>query len=330
MSVQNKIKFFEEKISNSKLQQLPYFIITAGATGSGKTQLITETMKHLGIEREKLVKILIDDLVENDDIYKLKIIEIYKGIKEECAKNVNEDPNCEELKYNNPSPELYKKFNDAYFETRYAKRCEPQKCKSNCNNLLSFNEINDQNLKNAIKENTHIVFEYTGSYIPHWLLNPSWITEKYNVVIAYSLVTLDNLVQRNKSRAYKAMREFQTDHNNPAPRLPDVSKENFKKIVSNIYDILINLYDLCIVNYDKNKEDCGQKKIDQLLIFDNNGSSMKSIYNSKEEKEKLDINNFKKLIDPYFGLSSESSSKKKYLKYKNKYLNLKNSIYYNK
>ena len=320
--IQDRIKLF-----TGSQQQLPYFIITAGATGSGKTQLITETMKHLGIEREQFVKILIDDLVENDDKYKLKIIEIYKSIKEECDKDVNKDSKCEEFKYNNPNPELYKKFSDAYFETRNAIRCEPQKCQSNCNNLLSFNQLNDQNLKNAVKENKHIVFEFTGSYIPDWLLNPSWITEKYNVVIAYSLVTLDNLVQRNKSRAYKAMKEFQTDHNKPAPRLPDVSKEKFKLIVSNIYDVLINLYDLCIVNYDNNKEKCGQKKINQLLIFDNNGSSMKSIYNSTKVPI-LKIDEFKKLIDQSFGLLSESSSKEKYLKYKNKYLSLKNSIYY--
>lgn len=306
------------------LIKLPYFIITAGATGSGKTQLITETMTHLGIEKEKFVKILIDDLIENDENYKVKIIDIYKSIKEECEKDVK----CEESKYNNPNPELYKKFSDAYFETRNTIRCEPQKHQSNCNNLLSFNQLNDQNLKNAVKENKHVVFEFTGSYIPEWLLDPSWITDNYNIVVAYSLVTLQNLVQRNKSRAYSAMIKFQQNHNDPAPRLPDVSEKKFKLVVSNIYNVLINLYNSCIINYDKNIEKCGRKKINQLLIFDNNGSSMKLLYNSTESN--LDINKFKELIDPYFGLADddESSNKQKYLKYKNKYLSLKNSIYY--
>ena len=315
-------------MENMDSTKSPYFIVTAGATGSGKTLLITETMKYLGIDEENFVKILIDDLVENDDKYKSKIIEIYESIKEECEKNVIKNSNCEELEYNNPNPELYKKFSDAYFETRNTlSEYVRSDCRTNCNIKLSFNDLNDQNLKNAVRENKHIVFEFTGSYIPDWLLNPSWITEKYNVVFTYSLVTLDNLVQRNKSRAYKAMTEFQTDHNKPAPRLPDVSKENFKIIVSNIYSILIKLYDLCIVNYDTNKQICGEKKINQLLIFDNNGTSLKNIYNSKTSQI-FTIEDFKKLIDEPFGLSSENSDKKKYLKYKNKYLSLKNSIYY--
>jgi Ni2+-binding GTPase involved in maturation of urease and hydrogenase len=58
----------------------PYFIITSGATGSGKTKLITEVMKYLNIETKPFIKILVDDLVENDDKYKCKVSEIINSV----------------------------------------------------------------------------------------------------------------------------------------------------------------------------------------------------------------------------------------------------------
>ena len=54
---------------------MPYFIITAGATGAGKTSLIEKTMQHLGLH-EDYVTILIDDLVEQNAVYKKKMIGI--------------------------------------------------------------------------------------------------------------------------------------------------------------------------------------------------------------------------------------------------------------
>ena len=50
----------------------------------------------------------------------------------------------------------------------------------------------------AIKNNENVVFEFTGSYIPTWLFDPKYIPSNYKIVMAYSLVTLTNLKQRNK------------------------------------------------------------------------------------------------------------------------------------
>ena len=50
----------------------PYIIITLGPTGSGKTKLIKETISYLGV-KNNYVKILIDDLIENNNKYKEKI-----------------------------------------------------------------------------------------------------------------------------------------------------------------------------------------------------------------------------------------------------------------
>jgi hypothetical protein len=296
----------------------PYFIITAGATGSGKTKLVDETKKYLNIENVDMVTILVDNLVENDDKYKKKILEIINSIKTEC--NNNDD--CEKEKYTNPTDTLYKKFSDAYFTTR-----KEENCKSvNNTNKLSCDDLNDQNIKNAIKERKNIVFEFTGSYIPTWLLDSKWIADEYIIVITYSLVTLNNLVERNKSRAYKSVKDFYVDNNMTAPRLPNVSYDAFKPILINIYNILKELYNLCIIQYNKDK--CGEKKIDQLLIFDNNGTSLINIFDSKQKTFTMD--EFTNLIKKSFGLSSKECKdlvfENKYLKYKNKYLTLKNSL----
>ena len=126
----------------------PYFIITAGATGSGKTKLITEVMKYLNIETKPFIKLLVDDLVENDDKYKCKVTKIINSVLDECKKEVNctidDYTDCEQNKYNNPSEKLFKKFSDAYFTTRKEENCKPLEGMTNIDNLScqSYYSIN--------------------------------------------------------------------------------------------------------------------------------------------------------------------------------------------
>ena len=65
----------------------PYFIITAGATGSGKTGLINKTMEYLNISDQPYEKILVDDLIENDINYKNKVKKIIDYVSEYCVGN---------------------------------------------------------------------------------------------------------------------------------------------------------------------------------------------------------------------------------------------------
>jgi Ni2+-binding GTPase involved in maturation of urease and hydrogenase len=98
-----------------------YYIITAGPTGSGKTKLIDNTIKHLNLNSSNnnlYKKFLVDDLVENDQIYKDKISTIIKDIETECKNDYTNSTECEKEKYINPDENLIKKFNDAYFEVR--------------------------------------------------------------------------------------------------------------------------------------------------------------------------------------------------------------------
>jgi hypothetical protein len=273
------------------MSEKPTFIITAGPTGSGKSSLITETKKSIGKSNIEFTKILIDDLVENNDFYKTQVTQI---IKTKCE---NPDDTCLQTTFDNPTPELFKQFSNAYFETRSATN-DNSHCIKDDNSKINCNELNDTRLKDSLTAKKNIVLETTGQYIPAWVLNTeNWISEDYEVVFSYSLVNIDNLVNRNKSRAFNSVKEFVTNPANPAPRLPDVSKEVFIQNVKRMRENLIDLYNSCIkVTLDEKK--CGNKKINRLLIFDNN-EQMKQIFDSNTTN--LDEEAFNKIIDGAIG-----------------------------
>jgi hypothetical protein len=272
-----------------------YFIITAGATGSGKTGLIFETAKQLGLELNdgNYAKILVDDLVETDPKYKAKIDEILMKIKQECGQNAKL---CEKTKLENPTQELLKEFGSAYFDTRQAKGCGLEVADPK---VGSCDEENDANLKNATDNRKHVIFEFTGGYIPTWLLNEQYIPQGYTIVLSYTFVNIDELIKRNTSRAYSAVEEYERAVKTPelrAPRLPDISKENFTKVLNTIKTVLLDIYSSCIKSYAAEK--CGTKSIDRLLLFDNNGSTMNKIFDSNTDNR--DLTSFSALIDPFF------------------------------
>jgi energy-coupling factor transporter ATP-binding protein EcfA2 len=65
---------------------MDYFIITAGATGSGKTSLDNSRLRVLGLpEDSEYTKILIDDLVENSESYKTSVRKIIETVQK-CKK----------------------------------------------------------------------------------------------------------------------------------------------------------------------------------------------------------------------------------------------------
>jgi len=247
----------------------PYFIITSGATGAGKTQLIDSTVKHLGIETEPLTKILVDDLVENSPNYKKQIDIILTTLKESC-KDQNE--NCMKQKFDEPTKELFDNFGQAYFASRGKKGCRDD-------NNVSCDEVNDKKLKKAIIDKENIVFEFTGQYIPTWLLNldSEFLTKEtnYTIVFTYSLVELDKLTLRNKKRAYNSYINYIRDRSKSAFRLPKVSKDAFTPLLKTLNRILIDIY-TCVrmpnstFEYNKRTSSCPTRKIDRLLVFDNN------------------------------------------------------------
>ena len=238
----------------------PFLIITAGATGSGKTDLIKNTADYLGVDASSFHKTFIDDLIESDERY----VAATKDIVEEVDRNCESDVKCEENAYLNPTAELFKKFESAYYKSRDTKGC-------NGNADFSCGELLDRNLKDHFSKDDNVIFETTGERMPGgWILNSDFTPPHYTVVISYSLVDLNALVERNKMRGFSSVKKFKQHYSAPAPRLPDVSQERFIKVLNNTKNSLIDLYKSCI---QAHKAKCGHHKVDRLLIFDNNETS---------------------------------------------------------
>lgn len=284
----------------------PYLVITCGNTGSGKTRLMEETLRFLGISNEPYVKILIDDIVENNLIYKREVKKIISKIERYCReKRVHcLDEDCffcdEDWYYNNPPKFLYDDFKNAYFNARSRKNC------NGINPNWDCNELNDHYLMQAIFERKNIVFEFTGQYIPTWLLTSAKLTTPYNIVVSCSVVNMENLARRNKSRASLAVRKFKENENEPAPRLPDVSVKELKKNMKQYKNILNEMYTDCIESYSVEK--CGDRQINRLLVFDNNGRDLSLIFDSSLRGSRLDV------VNESFGPIQDSPRRKRYRK----------------
>ena len=290
----------------------PYIIVTLGPTGSGKSSLITKTIEQLNLD-SNYKKILIDDLIENNDKYKDFIKQIIIDVNNECReREIREGIKCDVKDYYlNPSQELLKKFNDAYYKVRTEK--------GYCDQIKSCDEINDEILHNAIKNNENIVFETTGTSIPKWLLSLPSIYEKYDIIFSYSIVDFNSLILRNTNRVIKSFMKFSRDpNNNPAPRLPDISKGKFGKIVSDIKNTLLLTYSDCVLNH--NQQICGNQKINRLLLFNNIEEDGKRdmILEFDSQGNNMSVADFKTLVERLFNLQMYM----KYIKYKTKYFNL--------
>jgi hypothetical protein len=312
-------------LSNNETQKaIPTLIITAGSTGSGKTKLIDKTTNYIGKEPGIFKQILIDDIVENNPYYKAEVLNIINKVCPPTS-GIEERKACLTEKFNTPTTELFDKFKKAYFATRTGENCvnpdkpdkpsgsgEQDEIKPDGDNKMICNQLNDTLLKKSFEKNENIVLETTGQYIPSWVLTNTeeekWVPGNYEVVFSYSLVNVNNLIKRNKSRALTSVLKFLEDQTNPAPRLPDVSKEAIETNVKKMIDNLITLYEVCINNTDTNTDTCGNKKIDQLLIFDNNDNNdeMKLIFDSKANK--VDTNEFIKIVNTALVVPNSTSS----------------------
>ena len=297
------------------MSEKPYIVVTLGPTGSGKSGLIKNIIEYLGLSKE-YVKILVDDIVENNQNYKDRILSIMEDVSQQCKseKYHCEDSTCDKCDsakyYLNPSDGLIAKFNAAYFDIRKSTKCDPY-------SKLTCDDINDKNLMEAILNRQNIVFEATGVSIPSWLLSAPYINDNYTIIFAYSIVTYDKLIERNIARTLQSITTFQQDvTKNPGPRLPELRHDIFKNIVQQTKEILIDLYNSCIRQHDIKK--CGTQKIDRLLLFDNNESIMTLVYDSVTPT--LSIHEFTVMVCKLFGIDcqGQKGGNKKHIKYHKK------------
>lgn len=240
--------------------QSPYLIIVAGPTGSGKQSLPQKVIDKLKLSSEYKA-ILIDDIVVHNPYYKREISKIINSI------NNNDFDN-----------EFIEKCNKIYYKARRLTNC-----KTGNNNNVSPNNTCDnvleRTLDNYIATGSNIVFETTGIDWPKWLLNKENIAaHNYNIIIAWSVVNFEELINRNKKRFKAKLSDFKKNNTIDAPRLPDIRRDVYQEKLNDIIQTFIN-------NNHPQKL-CDENKCIRLLIFDNNTYDIKLLYDSKNNKIK--------------------------------------------
>lgn len=285
-------------IRRGRANSRPIFLVTNGPTGAGKSQIPAKTCKHLGMEfdRDKWGFAVVDDIIENSDAYKEKVNEI---IRKACRGDL---ALCEPLraKLEDPDKEIIDKFFAAYGAGRYplGQHWLLSGDEEKTARAAEADTINDQLVADAAREQKHIVLEMTGSEWPTWLYEPdehgvtpasNFGIDDYDIIFAWSLADMCQVMGRNKSRAVEDMEEYLADQvNTGAPRLPDIRDNGvYNGNQDNIMEVLETLIrrchgnPLCPINTDEIcARGCGQKSrgeelavdrgnVDRIIIFNN-------------------------------------------------------------
>lgn len=188
----------------------------------------------------------------------------------------------------NPSKKLREFFEGIYHEYRHNRDCHTnEKINEKNKELKSCEAVNNENLRNAINNSRNIVLETTGEYAPNWLfdLYKNEI-EKYNVIFAWTIVEICELLIRNKSRARDMVKTFIKNENASTPRLPDIDPDTYRDKLKRIIKVFHEI--------NGNKCNDGVKKC-LCLVFDNNEKDSLVIYDSSKD----DNSKAKKAINGY-------------------------------
>lgn len=288
----------------------PFILITLGPTGSGKTMLVKEALQYVyggNVNQIPYQKFLIDDLVENDQVYKEMIDNILSNYidRNRCRSHDEKCVEYIETILDHLSEETLDKFQKAYYDVRTKQGCGKKGDveKESCDEKL------DRQLTKALVDGTNIIFETTGSSYPGWLIDKindacKHNKHKYNMIVAVSNVELENLIKRNKSRAVMSTTQFFTKENQPAPRLPKLSE--LSRRVEQIHRTVHEMIEKCVKNH------CTDRF--RLLQFDNNGHKMILIEDLYYKNNKNKSYQFK----PKTRKSKTKPKRKSYKSYKSK------------
>ena len=93
--------------------QNPYLLIVCGPTGSGKSSLPEKVQTERNLAPDNIEKILIDDIIENNQSYKDLIFGYLNQINQSERQEL----------FERPTPKMIKYFNKAYYDIRYQIEC---------------------------------------------------------------------------------------------------------------------------------------------------------------------------------------------------------------
>ena len=263
----------------------PFFIILAGPSGSGKSTLINKISNYLKndelLDKKNTVFISVDDLIEKNPYFKKEVNNYFKKQFKSKKKDI-----YNEFLY--PSKKTIDFFNKTYWNARkntdcitgnnlnFKNKTKQEKNYKPCSHIIS------NNILIALKNKNNIVFETTGLTFPFWIFKkyPNDLIN-YKLIIAWSIVDICDLYDRNKFRTINNTKLFIETLTDNAPRLPDIRKKNYKR---NLIDI-INTYNELVKYY-------GNRTLSRLrlLLFDNRTKTTKNLYDSYINSDKTGYN----------------------------------------
>lgn len=263
----------------------PYLLIVAGPTASGKGSLPDKVIEDLQLGGAINVKLLIDDYVEQNPYYKDKVTNFIKSKQNSGMTN----DKIKEL-FLSPTDELIETFKQYYFTGRDSTNCDTGI--QNDNNPESGNCYNklEADFITALNERKNIIFETTGMNSPSWIFDEyrsKLDSGNYNIIMAWTIVEVCELLKRNKSRMIEALDNYFKGEGS-TPRMTDTTPESYIIGVNKIITTFLE------INRDNNKNKFYEGKNVRLLLYDNNERPSKLIYDNedKEKNNHLKIHNY--------------------------------------
>lgn len=272
----------------------PTLIITCGPTASGKSKLPMKVKKYLKL-KGGFQSFLIDDLVEKNPHFIEKIKEFIQ-----TQKNKSKTKKQIVDMFLNPSEKTIKTFNYYYTSAR-----KTTNCKTGADLHYDWGNscdiLNELSLTCGFNSGKNIVFESRGVSWPQWffdLFQCQLKQHNYTIIVAWTVVDMCELLERNVVRAKKNVEQFLKSASNPPPRLPDIRIDAYTHDLKQIIQTF--------QEQNKKQSNCKQNCI-QLLVFDNNGKRSKLLYDNKIHS--VEIGN--KAIEQYNVTENNTCNKSK-------------------
>ena len=311
-----------------------YFLIKLGPTGSGKGSLDYKVTEYLNKREQRKLNYKwktysIDDYVEINKGYKNDFDKIVKGY---CNGKVEL---CDTLtkKIENYDKDFINKIEHSYFKNRFLTHCDTGNLINKKEESLTVDKIikkkryvssknfKKQNKKSctnklytsllkSIEDNENIIFETQGVcsdnnrnvidiFIDKFFnlkdIIKTILDYDYDIIYAYSIASICELINRNKSRGLRATQKYIQNYKKnkktlKTPRFPNVKFKNYKKKFKKIMKCLDILIDKCVNAYD-----CDIKP--HILVFDNTTENSSIVYDSYSELYKDKKILVKKILD---------------------------------